>query len=333
MSLIMGLDGGGTKTVLAFADRTGQIVALRRAKGLDPSVDKDWARSLQKLLAKETQTLQRVDAAVLGLPFHDELTSYTAAQKSAAQELIPGKPLVQNDVRVAFDGALAGKPGVLVLAGTGSMAWASRNGPDDKHFRVGGWGDAFGDEGSAFWIGRKALAAVSCDLDGRTPAPEFSQGILSALGLKAGDLMGWCYGMENRRAGMASLAAVVSRLAKAGCAESVAILHSASDHLAAHVTAAWQQTQPQGPLCWSYAGGVFFSQIVLERVTEKLDCAPVPPRLPPVGGAIMRAASRAGWAINEVWLNRLAATLASAVESTGKAKKQIRAPENQKNSP
>ncbi|MDZ4093317.1 MAG: BadF/BadG/BcrA/BcrD ATPase family protein [Paracoccaceae bacterium] len=310
MSLVLGLDSGGTKTVLAFADRNGQIVSLRRSRGLDPSVDKNWAAALQKMLSQDALTMQQVDAAVLGLPFHDEVAAYTAAQKATAQALIPGKSLVQNDVRVAFDGALAGRPGVLILAGTGSMAWASRNGPGDPHVRVGGWGDAIGDEGSAFWIGHKALAAVSCSLDGRTPAPVLEDGILSALGLRASDLMGWCYGLKNRRAGFASLAVAVSALADSGCPEAVAILHGAGDHLATHIKSAWQQTNPQGPLCWSYAGGVFSSQIVLRRVAEKLRRAPVPPRLPPVGGAILRAALRAGWAIDKAWVDRLAAALA-----------------------
>ena len=310
MSLVLGLDSGGTKTILAFADRTGQVVGLRRSSGLDPSADKNWAQALQKMLNQDALAMKQVEAAVLGLPFHDEVAEYTAAQNAEAQALIPGKSLVQNDVRVAFDGALAGRPGVLILAGTGSMAWASRNGPDDPHIRVGGWGDAIGDEGSAFWIGQKALAAVSRDLDGRAPAPELSHGILSALGVQSGDLIGWCYRLQNRRTGLAGLAVAVSALADAGCAEAVAILHSAADHLAAHITAAWHQTNPQGPLCWSYAGGVFSSQIVLRRVAEKLQHAPVPPRLPPVGGAILRAARRAGWVIDEAWLDRLAATLA-----------------------
>ena len=306
----MGLDSGGTKTILAFADRRGQIVSLHRDRGLDPSVNKNWAQTLQKMLNQDALALKRVDAAVLGLPFHDAVAEYTAAQKAAAQAFIPGKSLVQNDVRVAFDGALAGRPGVLILAGTGSMAWASRNGPDDPHVRVGGWGDAFGDEGSAFWIGQKALAAVSCNLDGRAPALTLSHGILSALGLQDGDLMGWCYGLKNRRTGFAGLAVAVSALADAGCSEAVAILHCASDHLAAHIMAAWRQTNPQSPLCWSYACGVFSSQIVLRRVAEKLLHAPVPPRLPPVGGAILRAARCAGWVIDEAWLDRLAASLA-----------------------
>lgn len=307
MSLVLGLDSGGTKTVLAFADRSGQVTLLRRGPGLDPSADRNWPRALEALLNGDSA--RKVDAAVLGLPFHDEVQSYSDEQTAVATALIPGNTLVQNDVRIAFDGAMAGKPGVLVLAGTGSMAWASLNGPDDPHIRVGGWGDAFGDEGSAYWIGREALGVVSRHLDGRIQAPEFCDGMLLALGLGADELIGWCYALENRRADFAKLALTVSALAEAGNVDASAVLHAAADHLAGHVTAAWRQTKAETRLRWSYAGGVLASGIVLRRIAEQVGCDPVPPRLPPVGGALLRAALRAGWSVDDAWITGLSASL------------------------
>jgi len=313
MSLVMGLDSGGTKTIMAIADRRGQVVSVRRANGLDPSVGDGWIAQLRDLVGSQAGDMRSLDFAVLGLPYHGELDTYSAAQISVAQRIMPDKSLVVNDVRVAFDGAFAGRPGVLVLAGTGSMAWASRNGPGDPHVRVGGWGDVFGDEGSAFWIGREALGIASRDLDGRAPAPGFSRTFLAALGLNGAELMGWCYGLENRRAGIAGIAKIVSTLASGGCVESQGILQRAGDHLAAHATAAWHQTKTPGPLSWSHAGGVFSDQIVRNRVAEALGGPPVPPRLPPIGGAILHAAVRAGWAPDAAWLDRLAASLAKAL--------------------
>ena len=316
MSLILGLDSGGTKTVLAFADRSGQVVSLRRGPGLDPSADRNWSRSLEALLKRGDQSpIQKVDAAVLGLPFHDEVQRYSDEQTAVASALIPGNTLVQNDVRIAFDGALAGKPGVLALAGTGSMAWASLNGPNDPHIRVGGWGDAFGDEGSAYWIGREALGVASRHLDGRVSAPEFCDGILSALGLRADELIGWCYALENRRMGFAKLALATSALAEAGNADAGAILHTAADHLTQHITAAWRQTKAEIPLRWSYAGGVFASAVVLQSVSQQVGCDPVPPRLPPVGGSLLRAAVNAGWRVDEAWITALAQSLTNLLNN------------------
>ncbi len=99
-----------------------------------------------------------VDAAVLGLPYFSEVPAISARQSAVAVAALGAGACVMNDVAVAFEGALGGDEGVLVLAGTGSMGWA--RGPAGV-VRVGGWGDVFGDEGSAFWIGREALALVS----------------------------------------------------------------------------------------------------------------------------------------------------------------------------
>jgi N-acetylglucosamine kinase len=316
MSLILGLDSGGTKTVLAFADRSGQVLSLRLGPGLDPSADCNWPGLLQALLARDDQLpIRDIDAAVLGLPFHGEVEQYSDEQASVARELIPGNTLVQNDVRIAFDGALAERAGVLILAGTGSMAWASLNGRGDPHIRVGGWGDAFGDEGSAYWIGREALGAVSRHLDGRVSMPEFSAEMLSALGLKPDELIGWCYALENRRMGLAKLAVTVSALAEAGNADAVAILDAAADCLAEHITAAWRQTKAETPLRWSYAGGVLASALVRKSIAEKIGCDPVPPRLPPVGGALLRAANNAGWSIDDAWIATLSSSLTRLLDN------------------
>lgn len=314
MSLVAGVDSGGTKTIMALADRRGHIVSLRRAEGLDPTVDTNWKDNLWELFVSQATDIRQIDYAVLGLPYHGELVGCSGLQNLVAREIFQGNSLVLNDVRVAFDGAFAGKAGVLVLAGTGSMAWASQNGHGDPHFRVGGWGDAFGDEGSAFWIGRKALGIVSRDLDGRNTASELSDGVLSALGCKGEELMDWCYGLENRRYGIAGIAKIVSDLANGGCDDSIGVLREAGDHLAAHASAAWLQTNSSTPLSWSYAGGVFSSEIVQNQVAEILGCAPLPPRLPPIGGAILHAADRAGWAINAAWIDRLALSLTKALQ-------------------
>lgn len=311
--MILGLDSGGTKTVLSFADKTGTVRALDLGPGLDPSTDADWPQALKTLLARHASALPLIEATVLGMPFHDEVQSFSDKQTSVAQTLIPGNTLVQNDVRIAFDGALAGKPGVLSLAGTGSMAWASLNGPDDAHIRVGGWGDAFGDEGSAYWIGREVLARVSQHLDGRVVAPELSDAVLTSLGLNAETLIAWCYGLENRRVAFADLARLASTLADADNADATAILHRAADHLAAHIDAAWCRTKSATPIRWSYAGGVFNSLVVLKRIVVQVGCDPVPPRLPPIGGALLRAAANAGWSVDEGWIDRLSSSLASQI--------------------
>lgn len=311
MTLVLGLDGGGTKTLLALADRCGNVVRLVRGRGLDPSSSPDWLLDLADLLAEDDRT-DAAEAAVLGLPFHDEVPRFTEQQTRVAEALLPSPVLVQNDVRIAFDGAFAGTGGVLVLAGTGSMAWASRGGASARSVRVGGWGDAFGDEGSAYWIGRETLAAVSSDLDGRLSAPDLTEGVLDAIGSTPGGLVDWTYGLPNRRSGMAQIAAITSRLAEDGVVSARAVLERAADHLAEQAITAWRGTGAETPLRWSHAGGVLESRIVRARIADKLGCGPVAPRLPPVGGALLRAAQAAGWPAGDRWINRLAASLGAS---------------------
>jgi N-acetylglucosamine kinase len=219
--------------------------------------------------------------------------------------------IVENDVRIAFDGAFVDQGGVLVLAGTGSMVWASHNGPDDPQLRIGGWGDAFGDEGSAFWIGREALALTSRTLDGRSNAAELTQAVLTAIGVTSSGLLAWCYQLPDRRARFATLAPVIGQLAEQGNADARQLIEQTADHLAAHAIAARHQLDMAPNSAWSYAGSVFKCRPLIDLLTQRLGCAPTPPRLPPIGGALFRAARLAGWPIERGWIDKIATALAA----------------------
>ncbi|MES2432838.1 MAG: BadF/BadG/BcrA/BcrD ATPase family protein [Pseudomonadota bacterium] len=283
---VLGLDSGGSKTEAVVINREGRVVARARAEGLDPTAGEGW----QPRLAALAGTLGPVSGAVLGLPCHGEIAEISARQKAVVADLFGPQAVVLNDVAVAFAGALAGEDGVLVLAGTGSMAWA--RGPLGTH-RVGGWGHLFGDEGSAHWIGRAALGLASQHMDGRKPPSGFAHGLLREMGLAAEDLLGWTFA-QNPRAGLASVAALVSRLADAGSVEAVGLMSAAAGHLAQAGLAAGRLAGLEPPLRWSFAGGVMQDATVMAGLAEAMG-PPVPPVLPPVGGAALAAAKAAGW--------------------------------------
>ena len=157
--LVLAVDGGGTKTELALADRRGEVVFRAHGAGSNAMDNEGWREQLDTLFASASELLPFTAHAILGLPGFGEIRQIDALMRSAATELFPGPHHVMNDVELALDGAFLGRPGILVLAGTGSMAMAR---DDQGHVvRVGGWGHFFGDEGSAFWIGRQALAQTS----------------------------------------------------------------------------------------------------------------------------------------------------------------------------
>jgi glucosamine kinase len=286
MEHILGLDGGGTKTDAVVVNRLGKVLMRKRTAGLDPTAGPGWEATLTDIAAG----LGPVAAAVLGMPYHDEIAAISARQTALAVGLFGAGSTVLNDVAVAFEGALAGADGMLVLAGTGSMAWARS--PLGTH-RVGGWGDVFGDEGSAYWIGREALARISRELDGRNAATGFADAMLARMGITATALIGWTYGLDHPRVRVAGLAPMVSDLAQNGSATAAELMTEAARHLAElGQTAAQQCGAPPG---WSFAGGVMTDPTVMAVLTQTIGCAPTPPILPPVGGAVLAAAKTAGW--------------------------------------
>ena len=303
MRLILGLDSGGTQTTLALADDRGRVQLFQQSAGLSPTQCPDWQARLAGLVAP----LPKVEAAMLGLPFHGEVAAYSAAQIRAAVGLLGPKAQVQNDVQTAFVGALAGQPGVLILAGTGSMAWG---GDGARQVRVGGWGDLIGDEGSGYWIGSQGVQCLSQCLDQRRADPGFVSAMLSALGVGPENLAEWVYRQTDRRLAMAGIAPAVTALAAAGNVTAAAIVDAAVAALALHLTSAWRLLGRPGDLVWSYAGGVFRAEIVLTRLQARIGTRPLLPHLPPVGGALLQAARNAGWTVDAAWTRTLAGSLA-----------------------
>jgi glucosamine kinase len=220
-------------------------------------------------------------------------------------------------VQMAHDAAFMGQPGILVLAGTGSMVWAT--GSAEANLRVGGWGPDIGDEGSGYWIGRQALTQLSRALDGRNPAHLFTAALMRRMGLPSGEpipaLMGWLYGLPHMRSGVAALAKDVDALAQDGDETALQILERAADHLHAQIAAARHRIGGAGIVPWSPLGGVFQSQTLRALLARREGADPVEARLPPIGGGLWRAANLAGWTIDRPWIDRLAASLAGGTPS------------------
>ncbi|MBS1165262.1 MAG: hypothetical protein H6R00_1287 [Proteobacteria bacterium] len=309
--LVLGVDSGGTKTVAALVAPDAGIVSLRHLPSFDPTADGDWAAEIAALAASVGDA--DLQASAFGLPFHGEVEAYSEAQIAAVRLHFPNNAIVENDVRIAFDGAFACGAGALILAGTGSMAWASLGEPDSSHIRVGGWGDIFGDEGSAYWLGREVLALLSRHIDGREPSPAFAAKMFAAMDIEPDQLMAWCYGLENRRSGIAGLARHVTSLATGGDSVASSLLERAAAELSEQLIIAWRRCGGTTPIRWSYAGGVFNAAVVPDHMATRLGALPSTPRLPPVGGAALRAARLAGWAVDDAWVDRLDAALRSAL--------------------
>lgn len=327
--LVIGVDGGGTKTLLAAADRAGGISTLLRGAGTNPFDAPGWRDVLDGFKPGVTPIAPAVLHAAFGLPGYGEVSDVSAAQEAAAAGFGLSSWSVLNDVEAAFEAAFVGRPGVLLLAGTGSMLWGRS--AEGRDIRVGGWGQGFGDEGSAYWMGRELLGRVSRALDrrlageDRSSAVALGDALFRHLGLDGRDpqnaLMGWYASQAHPRSAIAALAGFIDGEASAGNATATNIMEIAANHLALHVRAAWramagpdETTAPAAAVPWSYAGGAFRSRLLLDRVTALLETAPLEPALPPLGGALLRAAQKAGWDTGERWLAGLKTSLACCLD-------------------
>lgn len=311
MTTVLGLDSGGTKTLAVVADGSGNILRHWIGPGFDPMAGDRWISDLTDAVSYLCADENPV-AAVLGLPFHGEIADASDRQIAAARSVFACPHLVLNDVEVACDGAFAGEDGVLLLAGTGSMAWAKVG---MQSLRTGGWGEAFGDEGSAYWIGREALSLASQTLDGRIQAPEFAAAMLETCGTDRSGLLAWAYGQENPRASYAALAVQVSMLAEANNGAARDLLSRAVRYLGDHIIAV-RRLLERPELAWSYAGGLFQSSYILKEARLLLG-EPLLPKLPPVGGALWRAAALAGSEPGDDFIRSLGASLEKLSLVTG----------------
>ncbi len=305
--LILGIDGGGSKVLVTLANKDGQILSAALGGGVNPMDNPDWRRELERLIEpfRNELGLAAVGAA---LPAYGEVAHLSALQKQCIDEAFPDTlRTVLNDVDAAHLGAFAGRPGILVLSGTGSMSWA-RNGAGASA-RAGGWGDLIGDEGSSYWIGRAALHLISQSLDGRGKPTALARAIYDHLRLDISDpinaLGGWINGLARPRAGIAALSILVDRTAQQGDEMAIDLIEKAAEELAKHHWAISGHCETGSD--WTYAGGTFSSRLLLEAVERRIGRRAISPVLPPIGGALLAAAQLLDWPLNERWFGQIAA--------------------------
>ncbi len=317
--LILGIDGGGSKVLVALADRAGNVLQMTRSGGVNPMDNPNWRRELDLALRPFLEREQPA-AVAAALPAYGEVAHLSERQREAIETSFPkAKRHILNDVDAAHIGAFAGKPGILILSGTGSMAWARNSAGASA--RVGGWGDVIGDEGSSYWIGRAALSLVSQSLDGRAGPTTLAKAMFEFLSLDSIDpvnaLGGWVSELENPRAEIAALSVLVDRVARAGDAAAKRLIEQAASELAKHVDAIAPHCDPSAD--WTHAGGTFASRALLTALERRIGRPAVSPKLPPIGGALLVAARLLDWPVDDGWITQIAATVKTAAVHSGEA--------------
>ena len=258
--LVVGVDGGGTKTRAVLADEHGRQLAEASGAGSAArpnEIDRSAgviAGVVQDVLAEagvdETPSVVCVGVAGAGREserqaLYDALTAHRIA----------GELIVQTDFAIALDDAFGDGPGVLLIAGTGSSAFA--RGPAGNTGRCGGWGPVIGDEGGGAWIGRKALSVVSAASDGREPETALTGAVLTAAEVsEASELIRWA--ADATPAKLATLAPVVLSVADGGDLRANSIISMAVEELALHIRALARQlfTDERASVPVAFTGGL-----------------------------------------------------------------------------
>lgn len=218
-----------------------------------------------------------LDALWAGLAGAGREAARAGVEAALAQLGLATRVTVGTDVEAAFHDAFGDGPGVLLLAGTGSAAWA--RGADGRTIRVGGWGQWLGDEGSGWALGQAALRSVAHAADGRGPKTALWPGVRQTLGFAADApvdvLVPWA--AEASKAEVAALAEVVAEAAAGGDEVAGALLDDAADALVGHVAAIARRVSAETspPLSVALAGGLLATDrgVLRARVLERLDDA------------------------------------------------------------
>ncbi len=277
--LVVGVDGGGSRTRVLLCDASGATLARVEgpASALHPGQESVAADVIKQLigeaLAKAERTETRPAVCVVGVAGAGQERAAQALWSALAQRRIADDVSVQADATIAMDDAFGESAGVLLIAGTGSVAYSKST--DGRTERCGGWGPNVGDEGSAHWLGRRALSVVTAAQDGREPETALTGAILTALELESlEDVIPWA--ATATPATYALLAPVVAQVAATGDLRANALISFCVEELALHVRTLARRcfTDERAAIPVALAGGLLSrGSLVRKRLEQRLKSA------------------------------------------------------------
>ena len=316
--LIVGIDGGGTKTEAVLCDDEGRV--LRRVRGGPTSptslpvtqVKENLAGIMECLMAEHDGLNGRIDALFAGLS-GGSVGNNAAVIRDMLVELLPGCRRIANfsDSINALRSAVPQGDALVAISGTGSSVFACVNG---QMRQCGGWGYLLGDEGSGFDLGQRALRSALRALDGRGPDTSLAAACQDKLGQDVRQAIPRLY--QEGRPGIAAFAPVLLSQAQAGDAVAQRELEAAAAGLAETITAAGRWL-PASLKRTAIAGSVWKSAIFRRQVRRILseDYCLCETDLPPVYGSFVIALRQAGLTPDAQVEGRFRATLPRADEA------------------
>lgn len=301
----LGVDGGQSSTTAMIGDETGQVLGSGRGGACNHVAAAEARAKFKGAIGGCVEEAREMAGLAAGIEFEAGCLGFSGgpADKDAliAEMFTIRKQVVTHDALIALAGAHAGQPGVITIAGTGSISFG-RNAAG-KLARVGGWGYIYGDEGGGFDLTRQSLRAALRMEEGWGPETVLRARLLEATGARdANDLLHKFYTPDFSRPRIAALSQLVDRAASEGDTVAADILTEAAQQLAGITLAARMQVfTPQESAPVAYIGGAFKSERLLEEFRRRLErggnITVAAPQFGPAAGALLEAYRQAGLAV------------------------------------
>jgi N-acetylglucosamine kinase-like BadF-type ATPase len=302
MSIVVGVDAGGTRTTAVVADGGRR---LARAEGPAGAVRPGRAMAAAGTIAHVVRSALvqtgrvRADVLVVGASGVGRDDERQSLRDALRMEALADRLIVTTDIEIALVAAFGSGPGIVLLAGTGSFAVA--RGEDGSHRRQGGYGWRMGDEGSGYALGEAALRAVGQAQDGRGKATALTHALCrQTRSATFNDLVRWSVAATPTE--VAGLAMSVLAIAEAGDSVAAGLVRDAAGSLARLVSGLLGDNAGRVPVPVALAGGLMAQPFWRAAVCRALEgipgAAPVDAPVEPVSGALDlgRAAAEAAGA-------------------------------------
>jgi N-acetylglucosamine kinase-like BadF-type ATPase len=273
---VLGIDAGGTKTVCLLADESGLILSEGRGPGAnlhvagELAVEKVLHEVMESALDGRAIRPAAICLGIAGVDRQDEANTITAIMRRIGHR---SRILVVNDALIALAAGARDAPGIVIISGTGSIVYGRNS--NGEAARAGGWGHMIGDEGSGYWIGREALAAVMRAGDARGPATRLSADILAFFSIDdVSRLPKIVYNRDVPRQSVAALGPIVNSAALEGDAVATRILEQAADELVLAARSVATRLEMRGDAFTFFLAGTVFRVVpwladhLPQRLTE-----------------------------------------------------------------
>ncbi|CAN5817297.1 N-acetylglucosamine kinase [soil metagenome] len=269
---VMGIDAGGTKTRCLLADGEGRVVSRARGPGanLQGAGELQVEKVLHELMDEALGDRDIVPAAIcLGIAGADRQDDHAMVRSIMKRIGFKARVVVVNDALIALESGAPGEPGVVVVSGTGSIAYG-RNAAGQAA-RAGGWGFVLGDEGSGYWIGRAALRAVLRAADYRGPKTLLTTMLLERFQVTQPQaLLREVYQHSMKPSAIGGLASSVQGAFDAGDEAAIGILRAAAGELEEAALSVARRLELLGqPSTFILSGGIFRAVPWLEQELQR----------------------------------------------------------------